>query len=302
MNNAASNYQKVWSESGTNKDYTLFQLAMIQGFQKKYNDKVTNLTNLVAKYPNSSYADLALYEKGVTQQQDLEESQNALTSYNQLIKNYPSSKYKADALMHLGLINFNLVITKTMSYYKEVVANYPKSEEQKDALSIIQEIYVDMGNPSAYIEYLNQMGLDLSSAVQDSLYFRPGEERFMSNDYNNAITSLESYVNKFPSGFFATKAQYYLGDSYFKLNKYPEAIQHYELVVNDGASPYYGKALKQAALLSFQSIKDYDKARRFYALLYEANKNKTDEFGMLMNVLRSSYLSKADNDVVKYAA
>jgi hypothetical protein len=54
-------------------------------------------------------------------------------------------------------------------------------------------------------------------------------------------------------------------------------------------------------LLSFQTLKDYGKARKFYALLYELNKNKTDEFGMLMNTLRASYLSTADADVLKYA-
>lgn len=302
LNNAANNYQKVWNESSSNKDYTLFQLSMIQGFQKKYGDKVTNLKNLVSNYPNSAYAENALYEIGITQQQDLEDPQSALLSYSQLTKNYPSSKYRADALMHIGLINFNLGNNeKAMTYYKEVVTNYPKSEEQKDALSIIQEIYVDMGNPSGYIEYLNQIGYDISTSVQDSLYFRPGEDRYMSSDYNNAITSLESYVSKFPTGFFALKAQYYLGDSYFKLNKYNEAVEHYDIVVSNGPSSYYEKALNRAALLCFQSLKDYEKARRFYALLYELNKNKTDEFGMLMNVLRSSYLSKSDNDVIKYA-
>ncbi len=302
LNNAADNYKQVWTESSLNKDYTLFQLSMIQGFQKKYSDKVINLQNLVGKYPNSPYAEMALYEKGITQQQDLEDAQSALISYTQLTKNYPNSRYRADALMHIGLINFNLGNNeKAMSYYKDVVTNYPKSEEQKDALSIIQEIYVDMGNPSGYIEYLNQIGYEISTSVQDSLYFRPGEDRYMSSDYNNAITSLESYVNKFPTGFFALKAQYYLGDSYFKLNKYNEAVTHYDIVIVMGTSSYYEKALNRAALLSFQSLKDYEKARRFYALLYDLNKNKTDEFGMLMNVMRSSYLSSSDNDVLKYA-
>ena len=300
--NAAENYQKVWEGNGANKDYILYQLSMIQGFQKKYNDKVTNLQNLINKFPTSGYADQALYEKGITQQQDLEDVQSALTSYTQLTKNYPNSKFKADALMHIGLINFNLGNNeKAMTYYKEVVSSFPKTEDQKDALSIIQEIYVDMGNPSGYIDYLNQIGYDISSSVQDSLYFRPGEDRYMSSDYTGAIPSLESYLSKFPSGFFVVKAEYYLGDSYFKLNKISEAVSHYEKVVDLNPNPFYEKALNKAALLSFQTLKDYVKAQKFYALLYALNKNKTDEFGMLMNTLRASYLSNTDNDVLKYA-
>lgn len=302
LSNAAVNYQKVWDGNGANKDYILYQISMIQGFQKKYNDKITNLQSLITQYPTSSYADQALYEKGITQQQDLEDVQSALTSYIALTKNYPNSKFKADALMHIGLINFNLGNNeKAMTYYKEVVTSFPKTEDQKDALSIIQEIYVDMGNPSGYIDYLNQIGYDISSSVQDSLYFRPGEDRYMSSDYASAITSLESYLAKFPSGFFVVKAEYYVGDSYFKLNKISEAVAHYEKVIDMNPNPYYEKALNKAALLSFQTLKDYGKAQKLYALLYELNKNKSDEFGMLMNTLRASYLSKTDADVLRYA-
>lgn len=302
LDNAMSSYQKVIDESQKNVDYSMFQKGMIQGFKNNDNAKVNTMQLLVTRYPSSAYADAALYEKGVTYQQDLNEPNSALSALQNLVNSYPSSNYKAPALLRLGLINYNLGNnTKALDYYKTVVKEYPKTEEMKEALSIMQEIYVGMGKPDEYIAYLNQNGIDASATAQDSIYYKAAEERYLEGDYTNAVTAFESYLSKFTEGFFAIDAHYFAADCQIRTAKHAQALSHLDVVIAKAPNSYYERALKKAAAMAFENMKDYDKAHRYYVSLYEIFKSRPEAYGMLINALRSSYLAKADDDVIRFA-
>lgn len=300
--NALPNYSKVQKEAKSNTDYATFQVAMINGFMNKDKEKVNLLQTIFTNTPNSIYADKALYEKGITQQQDLEDASAALTTFNQLLNNYPNSNYKAPALLRLGLINYNLGNNdKALTYYKQVVVNYPKSDECKEALSIMQEIYVNQGKPEAYIEYLQQSNIDISASTQDSLFYKAAEERYFNADCNAAIAAFQNYINKFPNGYFIDEANYYTADCHYKSKNYAEALKNYEWLVTRTNSVFYDRALKRCAIITYNTNKDYVKSEQYYGMLYKANKGKEDEFPFLMNALRSSYLSKNDDALLLYA-
>ena len=300
--NALPNYTKVQKEALNNTDYANFQIAMIYGFMNRDKEKVATLQSIISNTPNSVYADNALYEKGITQQQDLEDANAALISFNQLLTNYPNSSFRAPTLLRLGLINYNLGYNdKALTYYKQVVSNYPKSDECKEALSIMQEIFVNQGKPEAYVEYLQQSNIEVSASVQDSLYYKSAEERYFNADCNAAITAFQNYINKFPNGFFIDEANYYSADCYYKSKNYQDAVKYYEWLAERPNSVFYERALKRCATIFYLTNKDYVKAEKYYGILYKLNKGKEDEFPFLMNALRSSYLSKNDNTLINYA-
>ena len=120
--NARNQYQWTIDRNLNHADYALMQKGMIQGFLNQEKDKVQTLQLLSEKFPSSPYSDQALFEKGVTQQQDLDDPNSAIKSFDQLVREYPQSKYRVASLMRLGLIFFNKSNEdKALSYYKQVV-------------------------------------------------------------------------------------------------------------------------------------------------------------------------------------
>jgi tetratricopeptide (TPR) repeat protein len=300
--NAMPNYTRVQKEASINTDYASYQIAMVYGFMNKDKDKVFVLQNIAANTPNSPYADKALYEKGITYQQDLEDASSALASFTQLLNNYPNSSLRASTLLRMGLINFNLGNNdKALSYYKDIVSTYPKSDQSKEALSIMQEIYVSMGKPEAYIDYLQKSNIDVSASVQDSLYYKSAEERYFNSDCSAALTAFTSYLDKFPKGFFVDEANYYSADCHYKSKNYSEALKFYEVLVEKTATPFYERSLKRCATISYINLKDYSKSEKYYGMLYKANKGKEEDFAYLMNAMRSSYISKNDENLLSYS-
>src|SRR5690606_32154274 len=62
--NAEMMYSRSTNLSPNTGDYALFQSAYVAGLQKKYTAKIQRMNDLVETYPNSAYADDALYEVG----------------------------------------------------------------------------------------------------------------------------------------------------------------------------------------------------------------------------------------------
>jgi TolA-binding protein len=302
FDNALSAYQHVLDNSDKNLDYALFQKGMILGFKNEDAAKVSILQNLISRYPESALADDALYEKGITYQQDLQDVESAISTFTALVNNYPNANHRAGALLRLGLINYNLNhADKALSYYQQAVKEFPKTDEAKEALSTMQEIYVSLGKPEQYVQYLNQNGLEVSASTQDSLYFNSAEEKYINGEYADAIPGLETYLSKFPNGYFHLEANYFAGDAYMRIKKYEDALKRFDAVIKEQPNTYAQRALKKAALISFEYLKDYSKSKEYYGMLYTYSIQKPEEFAMLMNALRSAYLAKADDDLLKYA-
>jgi tol-pal system protein YbgF len=83
-------------------------------------------------------------------------------------------------------------------------------------------------------------------------------------DYNKAITGLQSFLQKYPKSSLADNAQYWIGESYYGLNDFKKAISEYQVLIQKyPRSPKVkGALLKQG--LSFAGLKMYPEARPFF--------------------------------------
>ncbi|HHO76540.1 MAG TPA: tol-pal system protein YbgF [Deltaproteobacteria bacterium] len=91
------------------------------------------------------------------------------------------------------------------------------------------------GNVQARIVALEQ---DIQ-AVKDSLgkvpvtksLYETGVERFRAAQYADAIVDLKSYLGQNPDRALVDNAHFWIGESYYALGKYEDAILRYDLVV-----------------------------------------------------------------------
>ncbi|VAW83256.1 hypothetical protein MNBD_GAMMA16-390 [hydrothermal vent metagenome] len=99
--------------------------------KKQYDDAILQFKNLVAQFPQSSYADNALYWQGEANRVTRRFAQ-AVNEFEALIKAYPKSAKVADAYFKLGVSHYQLGHFKeAKKAFKVVQTKYPSSSSAR---------------------------------------------------------------------------------------------------------------------------------------------------------------------------
>ncbi|MDR2520783.1 MAG: tetratricopeptide repeat protein [Bacteroidales bacterium OttesenSCG-928-I14] len=150
-------YSRAINCSYSTSDHALFQNSCILGLQKKYQEKIDNINELIKKFPNSNYISKALYEKGDSYTL-LGNKIEAIKTYQTLLRQYPKNDLTCITWMKLGaLYHNNNQFQKSIEIYKYVISNYPKSNEAKDAIKNLESIYLNNNDMNSYTEYIKSL-------------------------------------------------------------------------------------------------------------------------------------------------
>ncbi len=285
--------------------YALYQKALIEGLRGRQAEKVLALERLVESYPNSQFADDALYQLALTYQ-ELQRPQEALEPLRTIIKQYKvNSPLVNQSLLQLGLISYNLGNSEAaINYYKQVFASNPTPGESNRARDALREIYVDdMGRAELYFDFFETMpGQEITTDARDSISFRAAVSQYENGNYDRAVNALSEYLQQYPQSPNALPGVFYRGDSYVALRRYNDALPDYEAVINAGPSRFYLPALKKASLIAYNSVEDFQRSYRLYTLLEAAADSETTRFDAQVGALQSAYRLNDMNATADYAA
>lgn len=263
-------YDKAVALNVVDADYGLFQRGFALGLLNRPEKKKTSMEQLLANYPESKYYDDALFELGRTLVESQQE-EKALTYYKQLVEDYPTSSYVKKALVQLGLIHYNQSKNEpALKYYKQVVAEYPGTGEAKNALTGIKNIYVDMNDVDSYFAYVNGLGdfADVSVSEQDSLTYIAAEKLYMKGDCAQSAVDFKKYLHRFADGNFVLNANFYLADCLQRQGEEESALTSYKYVIEKQKNTFTEQALLAAAGILFSQEK-YDEANSYFEQLEE---------------------------------
>lgn len=253
-------YNKAIEMNGIDGDYALFQKAISYGFVARNEKKIDDLTKFISTYPKSKYADDALYELGNTYVTE-KQINPAIQTYDKLINGYKESSYVSKSIMRQALIYYNAEQDdKALGKFKEVVAKYPNTPEAMEAVETSRLIYVDSGRTDEYATWVKTLDfVDVTDSDLDNTAFEAAEKQYLQNNTKQAITTLSSYVAKFPNGISSLKANFYLAQSYYADGLEKNAIPHYEFVISKPRSEYTEQALARLAQIELKA-NNYSKA------------------------------------------
>lgn len=162
-------YQKALDADMSLGDYSLLQQAFICGLRGDYTTKVALLSRMDSVYSASQYGADALFERGRAFVQG-NDKQNAVATFNSLIKRYPQSAYSRQALNELGLIEYESGNTdEAISVYKSVIEKYPNTPEAQTALSNLKDVFTATGRISEYATLAASVGRSLSADELDAM-------------------------------------------------------------------------------------------------------------------------------------
>ncbi|MBK8873084.1 MAG: tetratricopeptide repeat protein [Bacteroidetes bacterium] len=258
--NALSYYNDAVAAGAKASDYCLFQNGIIMGIKGDMKGKANTMNQLAVKYPKSVFIDDAQYEKGnaLLSQEDYKAAEDI---FKKIIRDQPQSEYAKKSLLKIALIQFNLKQDdQALSTYKDVVKKYPSTSEAMEALTGIKNIYVGNGNPQGYFDYIKTVStVNVSTGAQDSITYEAAEQLYLKGDHKNASRNFEEYLKKFPNGYFELNATFYKAESDYRNKEYAKALAGYVHVTSKPRNLFTEKSLLKSGTIYLNDNK-YDEA------------------------------------------
>jgi TolA-binding protein len=282
-------YDMAINNNAKSKDYALYEKSVLLGIQKKGGDKVATLQKILSGSPKSQYYDDALYESA---QANLTEGNNeqALSYYKRIEKDYPNSSYVKKALLGQGLVYYNMKKDDdAMRAFKTLVQKYPNTAEAKEALIQLKNIAVTQNKVEDYVAYVKTVpNSDVSASAQDSLLYEAAELQYTQGNCSEATKNFDSYLQKFPNGFFRANATYYKADCDFRGKNYEQALQGYNFIIELPKNSFTEKSLLNAGIISYR-LNQYEKALEDFEKLEAIAENKDNVEASQAGQMRSAF-------------
>jgi tetratricopeptide (TPR) repeat protein len=288
---ALSMYQQVLDYSWRNADYALYQKAIINGITSS-KSKIDQLNNLQRLFPSSALITDANVEIAKTYMAD-EKFREAIPYLSNIINSPQATAFKPNALLQLGIAYYNINKNEdALEQYKKLLQQYPNTEEASDALDNIKAIYIEIGKPEAYEDFVKSTGKTVSSGEADSLAYAAIEIKLSNNDCNAALPLINNYINRFANGAHIIEAYYYRSDCYTQRKDWKNALPGYEYVAKQGSSRFAETSALIAARTYYFELQDYAKAQPYYETLKNLSKTDENKIEALRGLLRCFYQLK----------
>ena len=253
-------YNKVIESKSIDADYAYYQKAISFGFMGKNDTKIAELNSFVQLYPKSEYKDDALFELANTyvaaNKNDL-----AIKTYERLNTEFKKGSFTSRSILRQGLVYYNTDNDdQALLKFKKVAADFPRTPEALEAVATARLIYVDNGRVDEYATWVRTLDfVAVTDAELDNDTYEAAEKQFQQNNTKQAIVGFSGYVNQFPRGIHALKANYYLGQSYYSEGSETKSIPNFEYVIAQSRSEFTEQSLSRLAQI-FLKNKQHDKA------------------------------------------
>lgn len=279
---AETNYTKIIDNNAKGVDYAMFQKGMLQGLQNNNSGKISTLESLISKYSASLYVDDAMYEIANTHF-IMKQNSQAISSFKKLVNEKPNSSYTLKAYLKLGLIYFNEKdYTNSEKYYKLAYNMSPNSPEGLEAKDGLLDIVKATGITDA------AEGVVSVSEIDEQKY-NYAKNKYDLAEYSGAAIAFSDYLREFPKGAYKSEAEFYRGESYYKLEQYAKALPDFESVIKSNKTKFLESALVRAGWIEYYQNEDYQSAYGYYERLYDVADYKENTFVAMVGMLRTAY-------------
>ena len=285
-----------------NDIYPYYQSALSYGLDKNADKKIQLLSNALNASPEAEFYPEAIYELGRAYALK-EDDENAFMCFNRIVDSVKDSAFVAKAYVEMGSIARNQSqFNEALGYYKTVVEQMPMSGYAEDALIAIESIYQTKNEPDEYLAYIETIGKSATKTADERevMIFNAAEQIFLSENYNKALASLQSYLDKYPEGKFAYRADFYMAESYKSLGDKEQACDCYRKVIADGEGSFVELSMLNFANLSY-SLERWEDAYGGYSSLYDSARLENNTFVALTGMMRSAFKAHNWNNAIQKA-
>ena len=288
---ASAAYEQVLKDYFDADDiYPYYQAAISYGLDKNVDRKIELLSNVLDASSSARFYPEALFELGRTYAVR-EDDDNAFMCFTKLAETVKDVTFVAQAYIEMGSIARNQSqFNDALGYYKTVVEQMPLSGYAEDALAAIESIYQTKNEAEEYLAYIETIGKGATKTAdeKEDMIFNSAEQVFLSDDYERALVSLQSYLDRYPAGRHGYKAEFYKAESYRNLGKFEQACDSYRKVIEDGEGSFVELSMLNFSNLSYR-LEKWEDAYGGYSSLYSAALLENNKLAAMTGMMRSAY-------------
>lgn len=272
--------------------YPYLQAGIAYGLTGDRKGKVKVLSSVEEADPSAEFYPEAMYELGRAYVA-ASDNESAISVFRKLGTSTKDNTIIARSLIELGMISRNMSeYDNALDCYKKVIDLMPDTDYAADALSAIESIYQSEGRGDEFLDYAELIGAtrDKTDAEKEQMYFNAAEQVFMTENYSKAISSLKSYLDRYPQGVNVAQTQYYLAECHRNLGQKELACDWYQKSLETEPSGLCSEnATLRLAGLSFE-LEHFKDAYSYYRSLLsiarlDANRH-TARAGMMQSAFR----------------
>lgn len=298
---ACSAYDLVLDEYFSINDiYPYYQAALSYGLAKDTDKKIELLSNVMQASPEAEFYSEALFELGRSYVYK-EEDDKAFECFNKLAASVKDSTFVARAYVEMGSLARNQSqYNEALGYYKTVVEEMPLSGYAEDALAAIESIYQTKNEPEEYLAYIDAIGKGMTKTEdeKDDMIFNSVEQIFLAENYQKAVVTIQSYLEKYPDGKNAYKADFYMAESYRNLGKSEQACDSYRKVIEKGEGSFVELSMLNFSKLSYE-MERWEDAFGGYSSLYSYAQLDNNRHAAVIGMMRSAFKARNWMESVK---
>lgn len=282
---AAKLYDRAIASNAGDVDYARYQKALIYGLQNKQSDKVELLKYIVQK-SNAKIKDDATLELA-SEYIAANNEKEAISLLKSLDKDQTNITLRSKAAYLLAFAYQESEQKEpAIAAYKDYLSRYPTASDRKLALSALSTLYA--ANPEGYEQFLQKENItEVSSGEVETVFYDAADNDFSAGNYQKAIDGFKKYIDRYPNGNYVIQSRYYIGESYFQLNKYEQAAPEFDAVLNSKWNDFSEDAAMRSAEINLAK-KDHNSAKANYNLLLENNATE-NVAGIYEGMMKVSY-------------
>ncbi len=285
-----------------NDIYPYYQAAMSYGLSGNDARKISLLSGAWEADPASAFYPEAMYELGRAYVKTGNDTK-AIDCFNDIIGKVKDNTFVARATLELGMVYRNRSeMNRALGYYKTVVEQMPLSGYADDALLAVESIYQSMNDPDGYLTYIDRIGKGgiKTDEEKENMIFNAAEQIFLSGNYEKALVSLQSYMDRYPAGKGLAQAQFYMAESYKAMGQLEKAADRYAEAMKKGEGSFAEIATLNFAELSYRLHK-YGDAFDGYSHLLEIARMDSNIYTATLGLMRSAYFGRNYSAAVEWA-
>ncbi len=298
---AIAAYDRAGESGSPDRDYADFQKSLALGFLGQEGEKQAALTALIRTYPTSTLKDDALLELGNSYVQQGENAR-AIEAYDRLIGEYRMSSLVPTAMMRKGLVYYNGGENReALEVFKEVAGTYPETEQAVQAVQTAKLIYVDMGEVDAYAQWVGGLEyVEVSDQELEAASYDAAEKQYLDGNSARAEKAYASYLERFPNGSRHIEARFRLASLYFEGGQPEKALDHFKTVAQSGRGEMAEQSLTRVCEILISAGR-YDEAVPYLQRLEQVADIPQNRTYAQSNLMKAFYENEEYSKIAEYA-
>lgn len=162
--------------------------------------------------------------------------EEAYAAYEDVIRKYPTSRYKQDVLYKMGEILYRTGrFTHAIEKLRNYLAGYPDGPYASRSSFLLGYCFQQTGRQTdGALWYRNALNKwDNFEELPADVLYDLGLTLFSWQDYSRAASLFATYLNLYPEGGSKKSAMFYLGRSFYTLNRFASALKVFSLLLEN---------------------------------------------------------------------